>query len=46
MEEMYTVIVITASVFTVAVLAELANIFGELREIRIMLRAWYWWEES
>lgn len=37
---MYTVIVITASLFAVAVLAGLANISGELKEIRNTLREW------
>ena len=35
---MYTVIAISASLFAVAVLVGLANISGELREIRNTLR--------
>lgn len=35
---MYTIIVVSASLFAVAVLAGLANISGELREIRNTLR--------
>ena len=37
---MYTVIVISASLFAVAVLVGLANISGELKEIRSTLREW------
>ena len=43
---MYTVIVFTAALFAVAVLFMLANISGELREIRNTLREWNWREES
>jgi hypothetical protein len=42
---MYTAIAISASLFAVAVLAGLANISGELKEIRNTLREWNRWEE-
>lgn len=37
---MYTTIAITASLFAVAVLVGIANISGELKEIRNTLREW------
>lgn len=43
---MYTVIVISASLFAVAVLAGLANISGELKEILNTLREWNMMEEN
>lgn len=43
---MYAITVVSASLFAVAVLAGLANISGELKEIRNTLREWNRREES